>query len=339
MSRDGLDDSSAAPADVLAPLDSTPTEVATRQSVVHVVCFEDCGACTLREIVRVAVPGDDVVVLGPEAFARTLVEFGLSRGIGLTRVGRVAGRWRRSEVARVMANLDGGWQGKRSTVLYGRAILDARIAGDEVTKLARLPEVLPVIPSVPEGRRSRIRRELCLAPKDVAILVANEPANCVDLGLIARAVGMAHVALVGLGVRLRMITSPATPRVFERACFLRDAVGAPDIIVDVRAERPWELLCAVDAVLIDQDGLASDPVGCAGDRCRETVALGPSMPSPLPALWSLAAELPTFVHTSIALGVHESGPRAPLIHRFTDDVAALSRTLYEFARSRSAASR
>ncbi len=339
MSRDGSDDSSAVLVSPMAPLDGTPAEVVRRRGTVHVVCFEDCGACTLREIVRVAVLGDDVVVLGPEAFARTLVELGLSREIGLTRVGRVAGRWRRSEVARVVSKLDGGWQGKRTTVLYGRAILDARIAGDEVTKLARLPAELPVIPPVPEGRRSRIRRELCLAPQDVAILVANEPANCVDLGLVARAVGMAHVALVGHGVRLRLIASPETPRVFERACFLRDAVGAPDIVVDPRVARPWELLCAVDAVLIDQDGLASDPVSCAGDRCRETIALGPTMPSPLPALWSLAAELPTFVHTSIALGVHDSGPRAGLVHRFGDDVAALSRALYDFARSRSAASR
>jgi hypothetical protein len=107
------------------------------------------------------------------------------------------------------------------------------------------------------------------------------------------------------------------------------------------------LLAAVDALLVDQDGLVTDPVSCAGDRGQESLAVGPMMPSPLPALWGLAAERPTFVHASISLGVHESGPHASLIHRFADDVAPLSRAFHDFARgyaenlskSRSAASR
>jgi hypothetical protein len=314
---------------------------------VHVVSFEDCGDCTLRELARSTVSGDDVLVLGPEVFARRLVEFGLSRDVGLHRVGRCAGRWRQAEIAKALQKLGGGSRGNRATVLHGcvarasRASCDAHagellvahpVAGNEFTRVAGIPEVLPELAPAPENRRARLRRELGLAPFDIAILLTNEPASWVDLGLVARAIGMAHVALVGSGVRLRLIASPATPRVLERSRFLCDAVSAPEIILDARAERPWELLAAVDALLVDQDGLVTDPVSCAGDRCPASLAAGPMTPSPRPALWGLAAERPTFVHASISLGVHESGPRASLIHRFADDVAALSRAFHDFAR-------
>ena len=313
---------------------------------VHVVSFEDCGDCTLRELARSTVSGDDVLVLGPEVFARRLVEFGLSRDVGLHRVGRCAGRWRQAEIAKALQKLGGDSRGNRETVLHGcvtrqplagcdvhpgERLVAHPFAGNEFTRVAGVPEVLPESAPAPENRRARLRRELGLAPFDIAILLANEPANWVDLGLVARAIGMAHVALVGSGVRLRLIASPATPRVLERSRFLCDAVGAAEIILDARAERPWELLAAVDALLVDQDGLVTDPVSCAGDRCPASLAVGPMMPSPLPALWGLAAERPTFVHASISLGVHESGPRASLIHRFADDVAALSRTFHDFA--------
>ena len=346
-----------------------PHADAVRGSV-HVVSFEDCGDCTLREIALRAMPGDDVLVLGPEIFAKRLIELGLSRDVGLHRVGRCAGRWRQSEITKALVKLDGNQprsregsrEGSRATVLHGcvqrqpcascNVDVDERpaahpIIGYDFTRVGGIPETLPVLAPPPENRRARLRRELGLASFDIAILVANEPATWVDMGLVARAIGMAHVALVGSGVRLRLIASPAAPRVMERSRFLSDAVGAAEIILDARAERPWELLAAVDALWVDQDGLVTDPVSCAGDRCRASLAVGPRMSSALPALWGLVAERPTFVHASISLGVHESGSHASLIHRFADDVAPLSRAFHDFARgyaenlskSRSAASR
>ena len=62
------------------------------------------------------------------------------------------------------------------------------VAGNEFTRVAGIPEVLPELAPAPENRRARLRRELGLAPFDIAILLANEPPSWVDLGLVARAI-------------------------------------------------------------------------------------------------------------------------------------------------------
>jgi hypothetical protein len=329
---------------VNAASDAGPSTATAASGVVRVVPFEDCGDCTLARVAHEACEGDDVLVLGPEAFAMRLRALGLSDGVRIHRVGRFAGRWRPKEVGRCLHALGAGWTGARATYLYGRAQFDARIAGDDATHLARCPDRLPTMPDFPAARRERIRRELGLLRHDFAVLVAGDPSSWIDIGLLARAAGMAHVALAGRGVRIRLIASPAVPRLAERSRFLLDAVDAAPIAVDVRVDQPWTLLGAVDALAVDQDGLATDPVSCAGDRCAKAQALGPMQPSPLPALWALAAGVPALVHRTVDLGAHADGPQAALIHRFDDEVAPLARLLHDVAlqdraRSASAASR
>lgn len=312
---------------------------------VRVVPADDCGDCTLARVVSESRGpsesngGDDVVVLGPETVIHRLLELGLADGVRVHRVGRFAGRWRKRDVSALLRSLRAGWTGERPTHLYGRMSFDGRIVGDDATHIQPVPAELPTAPDCSDVRRARIRRELGLTPHDCAVLVAGDPSSWIDIGLVARAAGMAHVGLAGSGVRVRIVASPAVPRLAERSKFLVDAVDAPPIISDARADRPWLLLGAVDALLVDQDGLATDPVSCAGNRCSASQALGPVAVSPLPALWSLAAGRPTLVHRSVDLGSHAEGPRGALVRRFDDDVAMLSRTLHDLARSASAASR
>ncbi|MFM7262112.1 MAG: hypothetical protein ACKO3W_16125 [bacterium] len=307
--------------------------------VVRVVNFEDCGDCTLLRLAGDARAGDDVVVLGPQTVVDRLVELGLREDVRVHRIGRFVGRWRKRDLTQLLRSLDAGWTGARQTSLYARHAFDRRIAGDDATHLAGVPTELPRLPDRREGQRDRIRRELGLARHDFALLVAGDPSAWIDIGLVARAAGMAHVALAGSGVRLRIVASPEVPRLAERSQFLVDAVDAPPIVVDRRADRPWLLIGAVDALVVDQDGLATDPVSCAGQRCAASQALGPVAVSPLPALWSLAAGIPTVVHRTVDLGSHADGPSGALVRRFEDDVAMLSRIFHDLARSASAASR
>lgn len=189
---------------------------------------------------------------------------------------------------------------------------------------ARAPLELPPAPSWPAGRRERIRRELGITPREVAVLVGCERGETVDLSFIVRAVGMAVVG----GAPIRLVVSPETPRSREIDAFLRAAAGAKGVVVDARAERPWELLPALDACILDRDGALERPDVCAGwrppERLPRTVEEAGDAVSPLPALWALACGVRVIVHASIDLGAHAAHPR---LARFDRDVAELARAL------------
>jgi hypothetical protein len=189
---------------------------------------------------------------------------------------------------------------------------------------AGVPCALPPAPAWPEGRRARIRRELGLVPRDIAVLVGCERAETVDLSFLARAVGMAVVG----GAAIRLVVSPATPRWQEIDAFLRGAANGKPIVVDARVERPWELLPALDACVLDRDGALERPDVCAGwrppERLPRSAAAAGDAVSSLPALWSLACGVPALVQASIDLGAHAGHA---LVSRFDRDVAELARRL------------
>jgi hypothetical protein len=277
--------------------------VATR----HVVCFEEAGECTLERVAREARVGDGVLVLGPEAWAEALRTLGLARDIPIERFARAGNEWRPVVPA-------AGAGPVRRTLCHGP---QARRLSDRSALTATVCDELPPKPCWPEGRRERVRRELGITPRERALLVAGEPSEWIDLSFIARSVGMAFVG----GAPLRLVLSPRVPRIAEIDAFLSRATGLAPIVVDARADRPWELLPALDGAIVDRDGAAERPVECAGWRSgdwqrREWRA------SPLPALWALACGVPAFVHESVDLGARSSHP---LVKRFGRDVAALAR--------------
>ena len=278
-------------------------------AVQHVVCFEEAGECTLERIAREARAGDGVMVSGPEAWVEALRAFGLSREIPVARLGRADNIWRRiqpvTESQRAARWLCYGPQAKR--------------LADRSAMLAPIREELPPKPQWPEARRARIRHELGIAARERAVLVAGEPSEWIDLSFIARAVGMAFVG----GAPLRLVVSPRVPRIAEINGFLTKATGFAPLVVDARADTPWEILPALDAAIVDRDGAVERPGECAGWRSGEWQRLAWSA-SPLPALWALSCGVPVFVHESIDLGARAAHPR---VKRFGRDIAALARML------------
>jgi hypothetical protein len=280
-------------------------------SRVHVVCFEEAGACTLERIAREARAGDRVLALGPESWALRLRALGLASDVELMSVGRACGRY---AVEGLVQQGTAFAYGPRAARAIGAAVIGP-------------PADLPVMPPWPEERRARIRRELGIQPNECAVLVAGEPSEWLDLSFAMRAVAMARVA----GRQLRPVVSPRAPRIEAVACCLEGAAPSPSsrdrrdpIAVDDRADRPWELLSAMDALVLDRDGLATHPIACAGWRTDATRP-APAAMSPLPALWALARGIPVLAHASIDLGHHGEHP---LVVRFADDVAQLARDLH-----------
>ena len=305
---------------------------ARRPVTVHVVCFEEAGECTLERIAREAAPGDRVLVLGPERFALRLREFGLHDDVAVESIGRRAGRGygealrsggapRRRSASRDTDPRTGG-----RTICYGRRALVEVPEGHSVA----VPDSLPAAPAVTPERRARIRRELGLGAGEFALLVAGDPAEWIDLSFASRACTMARVA----GAPVRMVASPRSARIAEASGFFEQTAHGKPIVVDPRAERPWELLPALDGSLLDADGVGEQPVLCRGWRVGGAVI--PQPMSPLPALWSLAFGKPAAVHRAIDLGMHAAHPG---VARFGDDVAELARAIHAFANSASAASR
>ena len=290
----------------------------------HVVSFEEAGDCTLRRVALAARPGDSVLLLGPERLAHALRDLGLSPEVAVRTQGRVGARWFGSLRATPTAAA-----AARDAVAYGPRA--ARAVGLE--SWAQVPENLPDAPSWTMERRARIRRELGLAPRDFAVLVAGDPAGWIDLSFPIRALSMAFVA----GAPVRPVVSPQTPRLAKLNEYFEVAARGRPIVIDARAERPWELLPALDALLADTDGARTQPVECAGWR-RPSGAQGvePEAISPLPALWALACGTTAFVHRDIALGSHADHP---LVVRYADDIAQLAREIHARASSASAASR
>ena len=299
-----------------------PAPTASQAAVLHVVCFEEAGECALERIAREALPGDGVVVLGPESLASRIRALGLREGVSLESCGRVGGsRWLglAERVRRTAA-------GFTDVVAHGRRARRLVPVARPVSEPALPPAVAPWSPE----RRSRVRRELGLAATDFAVLVGGDPSEWIDLSFASRAGAMAHVG----GAPLRLVVSPRAPRIAEASRFFeRAALGKP-IIVDGRADRPWELLPALDGLIQDSDGSATQPVACAGWRPEAEVT--PQPMSPLPALWAIACGRPACVHRTIDLGPHAG---SALVDRFEDDVAELARALHARASSASAASR
>jgi hypothetical protein len=173
----------------------------------------------------------------------------------------------------------------------------------------------------------RVRAELGMTRDECAVLVAGEPSEWLDLSFAMGAIAMARVA----GRRLRPVVSPRVPRITLAARWLEGAAPAigirgtrDPIAVDTRADRPWQLLPAMDALVLDRDGMASLPIACAGWRAPRACA-GLDRMSSLPALWALACGVPVFAHASIDLGRHATHPE---VVRFGADVAQLARELH-----------
>lgn len=278
-------------------------------AVRHVVCFEEAGECTLERIAREARAGDRVTVFGPEPWVEALRALGLPREVAVERLGRADNEWRQ-------ASSPAGPRAVASTLAYGPRA--KRLAGREAS-LAPISAELPPKPEWPEARRARMRRELGIAAHDRALLVAGEPSEWIDLSFVARAAGMAFIG----GAPIRLVVSPRAPRIAEIGAFLSEAAGLAPLVVDARADRPWEILPALEGVIADRDGAPERPVECAGWRTggwqQERWAA-----SPLPALWALACGVPLFAHESIDLGARASHP---LVKRFGRDVAQLAREL------------
>ena len=294
---------------------------------VQVVCFEEAGDCTLERIARETREGDRVVVLGPQEFAEGLRRFGMHPGVSVAVLGRTAGRFPWSAASAL--------ERSARVVTHGARAAAWAAAG---ATAAAAPETLPPEPVWPDGRRARVRRELGIASFEHAVLVAGDPSEWIDLSFPTRALSMAFVA----GAPIRIVVSPRCARIAWMSRFVEDAASAKPFIVDERADRPWEILPALDAALVDQDGAATNPVECAGWRAPERSRpwMGGSIPvrpaSPLPALWGIACGKPVFVHASVDLGAHAAHP---LVVRFADDVAHLAREVHARASSASAASR
>lgn len=306
----------------------------------HVVCFEEAGDCTLERIAREATAGDTVLVLGPQAFAANLRAFGLHDQVRVLVCPRRA-MFGFDSIQSVWTAERARAHGVHPRIAYGvramrvcEQLLDSVDAQSPI-ELAATPETLPPAREWPEGRRARIRRELGLSPHEIGVLVAGDPAEWIDLSFATRGIAMATVT----GAPIRMIVSPRSARRETMGVFLEQAAHGKPIIVDERADRPWEILPAIEALVLDQDGVATNPLSCIGWRqprfMRESDVAPQSM-SPMPALWALACGKPALVHASVDLGAHASHA---LVTRFDSDVAQLARELYARASSASVASR
>lgn len=323
------------------------------RGVVHAASFEDSDGPTLERIAREKAPEDRVLLLGPATFAEAYARCarGEDRAAGaadgVLRVGRAAGAWRLPRAAaewcagrEIVAH---GWRAE-AVVRHGLVENAPRAcAAPARIRLAQVPRTLPPAPSWPDARRPRIRRELGIARDEFAVLLGGEPPEWCDPSFVVRAIAMASVA----GARLRLVASPRVARLELATRFLVDAAGARPPVVDARADRPWELLPALDALVLDRDGLPDAPVDCRGWRSRRLPGIPPDLDagglvgepmSPLPALWALAIGVPAFVHRSIELGAHGEacgggGDAGARVQRFDRDVAAFADALLATARA------
>ena len=331
------------------PRAASATPEAVARGVVHAASFEESDEPTLERIARERAPDDRVLLFGPAPFAEAFARLARDGVVpvtdprGVLRVGRAAGAWRMPVAASdFCAGREVVVHGRRAEVLV-RWCLPANGASGCVPpaaiRPALPPRTLPPAPAWPEARRPRIRRELGLARDEFAILLGGEPPEWCDPSFVVRAVAMASVA----GARLRLVVSPRVARLGIATLFLVDGAGARAPIVDARADRPWELLPALDAFVLDRDGLVDAPVECRGWRSRRLPGVPRDLDagglvgepvSPLPALWAIATGVPAFVHRSVDLGVHAeaSAVGAPL-HRFDRDVAAFADALIATAKA------
>ena len=306
-------------------------------ATLHILCFEESSDCTLEHIARSAGAGDAVLVLGPTAFAQRLQSMGLASTISVRTCNRVGGMWRWSRVGQALESEGACDTGARLRLTYGplaQRICD-EFGRNDISEpnaaspysRATVPLELPASVEWPQTQIARVRSELGLAPHEAAMLVTGEPSDWVDLSFASRAVAMARVG----GANLRMVVSPNAVGIAKAQDFVAGASGGRGLIVDERAERPWEILPALDLAMMDHDGAEFAPVACRGRRsCMRSFAeaIVPQRMSPLPALWALACATPVVLHESIELGAHRAHP---LVTLFGADVAVLARSIHAIA--------
>ena len=286
-------------------------------AALHVVALEEAGPCTLRALAQSARAGDSVLVLGARRGVDALREYGLARTVACENVLRVGGSWRLC--VRAIAAAAKGFN--RITAYGVRAQQIMHRAGCLHCARGHLDASAHVSARCDDNRAS-LRRALGIAAHEAAVLVVAEPAAWTDLRFIAHGASMAYVG----GARIRLIVSPNVPALAEAGSWMTRAAGELALHADERAEEPWQLLDAIDGIIMDRDGGVEAPVRCIGDRTRHPFdarwKLSLGTPSPLPALVALGAGIPALVHSDIDLGAHST---SPLVTRFDRNIAALAR--------------
>ncbi len=288
-----------------------------RAPLLHVVALEEVGPCTLRAIAHIARAGDSVLVLGARSAVDALRAHGLPRAVRCDNVLRIGGSWRLcgAAIAAATAGFD------RITAYGVRAQQIMHRVGCHRCTRGLLDATALVSVRCDENRAS-LRRALGIGADEAAVLVAAEPAAWTDLRFIAHGASMAFVG----GARIRLFVSPRVPALSEAGSWMTRAAGELALHADARAEEPWQLLDAMDALILDRDGGVEAPVRCIGDRTRHPLDmswnLGLGVSSPLPALLAVSAGIPALVHSDIDLGTHAT---SPLVTRFDRNIAALAR--------------
>jgi hypothetical protein len=311
---------------------------------VHVFAAEEAGPATLRQLVRCANghagSGDTVLIFGPASWVSRARKLGLSPEIEVVSVASVGGSWWLAARLGNRARAD-LFDSARQPVMYGAraqaifqafqstapSLLSAReFAQQRAAYAAFEPSALPMH----QARRDRLRRAWQVGTHEVLVHLLAEPITWIDPRFVVRAIGMAAVG----GARLRLLASPEIPRIEALTSWLSRATGMPPAILAREAEDLAEVADALDAVVVDADGIATDPAITAGARSRHPLdtlmGLDDSVgaPSILPALEAVATGIPLLVHRSYAIsdcvGQDVSSDGSARVMQFDQDVAELS---------------
>ncbi|MDI9404163.1 MAG: hypothetical protein QM516_09850, partial [Limnohabitans sp.] len=282
-----------------------------------------------------------VLIFGPTAWASQVRAAGLAPDLEVATIASVGGSWWlaarlafRASAAIRASEVSPVFYGPRARAVFQafRSAEAARVCVDASVSLASNPFATF---SLNRARRDRLRRAWGVGQQDIVVHLLMEPITWMDARFVARAIGMAAVG----GARLRLLASPKIPRIHAISSWLVGATGMPPVLLHHEAEDLALVADAVDAVVVESDGLATDPAITAGARSHhpldaligldETVGY----PSIFPALEAARSGIPLLVHRSYelrddrsqtgALNDHGLNPRTPIMY-FDDDVAELS---------------
>ena len=290
--------------------------------VLHVLAADEVGPCTMRAIVANATPADAVFVFGPSTALTQLRTHALARSIPCDHLASIGGSWWLA-LTLAAGRMRQRFSRAERVIAYGaRAECLSRAAGCERCERAALPAMNSMdfnasdvnksdTVAIRADQRNRLRRELGIAQHEFAILIAGEPVARMDTRFIVRSAAMAYVG----GAPIRLIASPAIPAVFEVSRRFQRTTDCHPMLLDSRAEEPWRLFPAIDAVISDCDGGVNSPVQCMGGQhehaldARYGLSSLTNTMSALPALLALDAGLPVFAHESLELGERAYSPR------------------------------
>ena len=312
--------------------------------VLHVLAADEVGPCTMRAIVANATPADAVFVFGPSTALTQLRTHALARSIPCDHLASIGGSWRLALWIATRSMRQRFLRAERVIAYGARAECLTRAAGCERCEHAALPAMNSMdfnasdvnksdTVAIRADQRNRLRRELGIAQHEFAILIAGEPVARMDTRFIVRSAAMAYVG----GAPIRLIASPAIPAVFEVSRRFQRTTDCHPMLLDSRAEEPWRLFPAIDAVISDCDGGVNSPVQCMGGQqehaldARYGLSSLTNTMSALPALLALDAGLPVFAHESLDLGERAHSPR---LQRFGSDIAVLARAMMESSGAR-----